>query len=390
MKISVFVHDLAANPIGRLHPILAALQRLGHEIEVLGFLISGPEVYLPYRDKYRYITLRSTGSAPDVFKQSASLADRASGELIYAGKPLLTSFLPALIAAKTRTRKPLFLDVEDDDVWAPDGSDGLRGFINFYLRGFRAATSAKYGVLLHPFLRFADAVTVSSRKLQRRYGGTIVQHGPDENVFNPDLPELNRQRCREHFGLKTENLTIVFAGTPHRHKGFDKLLAGLARTEYPYQLLLCGDPQHPLFRQAEEMFGSRCTFTGFLPNQEMTRLLAAGDIVPILQSSGRYSEAQLPAKLLEAMAMGKWIIGTRVGDIPLLLGEESGEKRGWVVNPDDAIDFSRALGELTSMAPEDLAEISRKTRKYFLENASVEANTAKMSAMLASAGARPQ
>lgn len=381
MKISVFAHDLAANPIGRLHPLLQGLQRLGHEVEVFGFLISGSEIYLPYRDKYEFSIMPSTGSVTDVLAKARSLASRATGDLVYAGKPLLTSLFPAILASGFGRRKPLLLDVEDDDVWAPDGSDTLQGKTQFYLRGFKNATCGKYGVLLHPFTSCARHITVSSRKLQNRYGGSILLHGPDENLFDPSLPHLSKKVARAAYRIPEEAPVVAFAGTPHPHKGFDIFLEGIARSPIPFHLLLCGDQTHPLFQRAAGLFGNRCHFTGFLPNDRMPDFLAAADIVPILQRPSRYAQAQMPAKILEAMAMGKWIVASRVGDLPQLLGEE-GERRGWVVEPENVDSFAHALTEIWSTPKELLAAISAQTRKYYLENASVAANTRKLETIL--------
>lgn len=383
MKISVFVHDLASNPIGRLHPILQALRELGYEIEVFGLLISGSEIYLPYRDKYEYSTLSSNGTVGDVLKKADILAQRASGDIIYAGKPLLTSFYPALRASGFGRKKPLLLDIEDDDVWAPDGGDTFRGKIQFYVRGFKRATSCKYGVLLHPFTACAVHKTVSSRKLRQRYGGTILLHGPNERQFDPSLSELTPSLARKRFGVPPDVPVIGFAGTPHRHKGFDLLLEGTLKSELPFHLLLCGETSHPLFLKAAELFGDRCHFTGMLPNEAMPEFLAATDITPILQRRTRYAEAQMPAKILEAMAMGKLIVGARVGDIPLLLGEDSSEKRGWLVDPESSDSFTAALIELHNTPREQCLEVSKAVRNFYLENASVLANANKLKQILA-------
>lgn len=374
MKISTFVHDLAANPIGRMHPLLRAIEQGGHTTEVMGFLISGDDVYLPYRGKHDCRTIRSTGSVLSVFRDAWKLSRLATGDVIYAGKPLLTSLFPALLASGFGRRKPLFLDVEDDDVWAPDGSDSFSGFINFYIRGFKRATCCKWGLVLHPFTRTAKAITVSSRKLQKRYGGTIVRHGPDESIFDPSLPALDRALARAHYRIPEGGLVIAFAGTPHRHKGFDDLLAAVAQCHHEFRLLLCGDPEHPLFQQARLMFPGRCIFTGFLPNDDMPRFLSAGDIVPILQRDTRYSQAQLPAKLLEAMAMAKLVVATRVGDLPEILGEGTAHPRGWVISPEDSAALSRVLDEIAGLAEEARQARASAARQWYLEHASVRAN----------------
>jgi len=372
--VSVFAHDLASNPIGRLSPILEALQRNSYDVEVLGFLISGRQVYLPYRDKYTYITVECTGSVADVLWKASNLASMARGSVVYAGKPLMTSFLPALLASGFGRKKPLLLDVEDNDVWGAPSSETLKGFVNCYLRGFKSATACKWGILLHPLTCLCNHVTVSSHKLQRIYGGTILRHGPSAEVFNPQLPKLDPFIWKAHYGLRQDALCIGFAGTPQHHKGFDRLVTALKSCAYPYQLLLCGPKEHPHFQQAKQLFGKRCILTGFLENSEMPGFLAATDLVPILQKPSSYTEAQLPAKLLEAMAMSKLIVGSNVGDLPEILTPRNSQRRGWTVDFFDHEGLIDLLDKIPTMSCEQKALLQQNARTWFLNHASVEAN----------------
>jgi hypothetical protein len=47
-RVSFIVHDLAANPIVRAAALATAVART-HDVELIGFLNSGPDVYEPYR-----------------------------------------------------------------------------------------------------------------------------------------------------------------------------------------------------------------------------------------------------------------------------------------------------------------------------------------------------
>src|SRR3974377_2248247 len=96
LKISFFVDDLASNSIVRAMPLAEALRQEGYEVEIIGFLISGPEVYAPYRDRFAYKAIPIRGTLRN---KSRPLADLATGEIIYACKPLFTTFYPALLAS---------------------------------------------------------------------------------------------------------------------------------------------------------------------------------------------------------------------------------------------------------------------------------------------------
>jgi len=383
--LSVFAHDLASNPIGRISPLLEALAPLGYEIEVLGFLIADDEIYSPYADKFRFITLKTTGSLPDVLAKTKTLAKKARGDVIFAGKPLMTSFLPALLTSNFGRQKPLFLDIEDNDVFAPPTSETFTGFINCHIRGFKSAIAPKWGLCLHPFVRCCSAITVSSSFLQKRYGGTIIRHGPNASTFNPDLPTLLPLEVKLHYGLDTQLPVIGFAGNPHPHKGFPLLLESLKGMETSFQMLLCGPVDHPEFRRAKADFGDKCMLTGFLPNAEMPAFLAASDIVPILQCDTPYTRAQLPAKLLEAMAMSKSIISTRIGDLPDILGENSPSPRGWTVTPGSIAELRKCLLELAQFPPGIPTPRGQESRRWFVDHASVQANQAKLGGLFSDA-----
>jgi glycosyltransferase involved in cell wall biosynthesis len=381
LRFAIFVHDLSSNPIGRMHPIILALERLGHLVEVIGLTIRTSDIYAPYRKKHRYTHFQSNGTLSDALKHAprlASLADTA--EVIYAAKPFATSFLPALLASGMGRKKPLFVDIED--VWAPPGSDSLAGKFQHYIRGFRSATSAKYGVALHPLLGCASGVTVSTKTLQKRYGGHIVRHGPDESQFDPDLPECQPPFARAKFHIPLSAKVIGFAGTPHPHKGLSHIVKSLSITRHDFHLLLCGDRDHPLFKEAKQRLGNRCTLTGFLPNAEMPAFLAACDIVPVLQQNNRYAQAQLPAKLLEALAMGKIVIGSSVGDLPELLGHHSSTPWGWLAESNDPACIAHCLDEIADLPDSKRKQLAALARSYFLQNASVATNTEKFRTIL--------
>lgn len=384
-KLSVFAHDLASNPIGRLSPLLEALVPLGYEIEVFGLLISGETIYSPYADKFPFRTLRSSGSLADVLSKANKLAAMAKGDLVLAGKPLMTSFFPAILASGFGGRKPLFLDVDDNDVFGPPDSETFIGFINCHIRGFKSAIAPKWGLGLYPFVRSCSAVTVSSAQLLSLYGGTIIRHGPNVSTFDPALSDLSSGRAKKIYGLATELPVIGFAGNPHPHKGFPFLLEALIGMQKSFQLLLCGPPDHPEFQRAKVHFGVNCILTGFLPNSEMPSFLAASDIVPILQRDTPYTRAQLPAKLLEAMAMAKSVICTRVGDLPDIIGENTASPRGWIVSPDSISDLRECLQELAETPAGTQTPRGEEARRWFVEHASVQANQARLGTLYSEA-----
>lgn len=377
-KISFFVHDLAANPIVRVAPLALAI-RDDFDVEVLGFLFSAPEVYRPYKDLFSFKTVRCSLDFPSVISSIPKLASMATGDVIYACKPLLTSLGPAIAASRFIRRKPLFLDVEDDE-WIPMGT-GYKEFIwRDLIKGWRHATAWKYTRLLHPFTSHADGVSVVSRKLQLRYGGEIILHGPDERTFDPSSSYLSDPNvCRTDFNLPEKRNLTLFAGMPQPHKGLDTLVEALKRPECEnWDLVLAGPVDHPDFQTAKEKLQERCHCLGMLPQSDMPKLLTAVHAVPVPQQRVTFTESQVPAKALEAMAMGKPVIGSRVGDLPEILGHG---KRGWLIEPGDNHGLAIAFMNIAA-DPQEATTRGLAARKWFLREASANAINVKLNAML--------
>lgn len=353
------MHNLAGNPIVRAAPIGLALKKLGFEIEVLGVIADDQKVYAPYADTFEYKTASRIRDLPKL----------ATGNVIYAFKPLSSTLLPAMIAARFGALKPILLDVEDDDLRVCELSRVQR-MVEILSSAIRSPKSVGHA-LTHVSRICCEAVTVSSTLLQKYYGGTKVLHGPDEKLFDPTRPELKQGEARRFFGLPENQLLVLFAGRPHAYKGMQEITEAVARTNS--SLVLAGDREDPFFLTAKEKLGDKCVLIGLVDNQQMPRLLSAVDVVPVPQHDVAYTQAQLPAKLIEAMAMGKSVIVSDVGDLPVLIGINSSDVRGWVVRPNDSqglADAIEAIGSSRSLVDQR----NKNARTFYEQHASVSAN----------------
>jgi hypothetical protein len=59
--VSFFVHNLAHNPIVRAAPIAVAFEHLGWDVEIIGYLAEGAQVYEPFRNAFTFRTLPPPG-----------------------------------------------------------------------------------------------------------------------------------------------------------------------------------------------------------------------------------------------------------------------------------------------------------------------------------------
>lgn len=379
--MTLFVHDLAGNAVVRGAPLAAALAR-DHAVEVVGLLLSGDQVYAPYRDRVRARTIRCGASAAAVLAAAPRLARLATGDVLYACKPLLSTLLPALLAAR-RGGRPVLLDVEDDE-WAARAVDEPGGGVRGALRRL-GDTHRLVARAAHPLVRRVAGVTVASRALQRRYGGTLVRHGPDPAEFDPARPELaDAAALRRSFGLPERRRLALFAGRPRPHKGWEALVEALARPEAAEWELVSAGPPGAAEAAAAARLGARFHPLGEVPNARMPALLAACHAAPVPQRDAPFARAQLPAKALEAMAMALPVVATPVGDLPEILG---GGERGWLVPADDPAALARSLAAIAA-DPGEAARRAAAGRRWFLAEASVDAMADRLAPLVARALAR--
>lgn len=182
----------------------------------------------------------------------------------------------------------------------------------------------------------------------RRLGATgdleRVPWGADPEVFRPD-PE-GAQRVRRSHGLADDDVLVVGIGRFVRWKGFDDLVAAVAkgREQVPALKLVLvgdGDARGELEAQVSRLgLGNAVAFAGMAERADVNAYLSAADVVavPSVHANG-FVDGQ-PTVALEAMAVGKPLVVTRVGGLPDLVRE--GEN-GLIVEERDPDALSSAI-----------------------------------------------
>nr|NIO20316.1 glycosyltransferase [Candidatus Aenigmarchaeota archaeon] len=238
-------------------PIAKVLERF-RVVQVVGFL--NGEVFEPYRNEFDYIKVRSY----------RELLKVTGNTVIYAFKPLVKSFGWSLIK-KLMSGNRVVLDIEDWEFgmcWENRDLNFIQSWI------------------MEKFIRFADEVTVVSSFLQKKFGGVILPHGCNTDVFDPELYEKP----------DNEEKIVMFAGTPRGHKGLDDLKESL-----------------------KEVKNARLEIVKGKPHSSMPETLSCADLVVLPQRECLATEAQVPGKIFEAMSMAKPIIASNVSDLPEIL-----------------------------------------------------------------------
>ena len=352
MKISILTPDLSSNCLGRAYLLAKILQ--GHyEVEIIG-PIFGDGIWEPVaNDKnITYKSVKISGRLKPYW-QIGKLIKKIDGDVIYASKPLLTSFGIGLWK-KFISKKPLILDIDD---WQRGLVKENYNGLSIYRRFRFIASSTLYfyntgsywnNLINEKLIHFADEITVSNNFVEKKFGGTIIWHARDIDIFNPE--KYNKKLLREKYEISDSKKIVMFFGTPRVHKGVEILINAMNMIKNKNIVLFIvgiGDNDNygkKLTKTAKDMLGDKYKGFGIQPFEIIPEFLAIADVVVIPQKRNFATIGQVPAKVFDAMAMAKPIIATNVSDLPEIL-----DGCGWIVEPEN---------------PEQLAQ----TIKYVLDN----------------------
>jgi glycosyltransferase involved in cell wall biosynthesis len=183
-------------------------------------------------------------------------------------------------------------------------------------------------------------VYANSSSILKRYSKkvAVVHNGVDTKVFNPDV---DGRAIKDLHGL-WEHGVLLFVGALtrwHGYKGLDVLLEALllVRERCQVKLIVVGEgPMKPFYEDLARRQGlqNSVVFAGRVDDSTLPLYYAASDIL-VLPSKD--SSEGFGLVLLEAMASGKAVIGSRVGGVVEVITD--GEN-GVLVNPNDAESLS--------------------------------------------------
>jgi glycosyltransferase involved in cell wall biosynthesis len=193
----------------------------------------------------------------------------------------------------------------------------------------------------------------------------VVRSGIDPRPFDPNYPA---GEARREFGIPDGSPVIGCVAHFADHKGHRYLIEAAVRVAAAVpdvRFLLVGDGElRPAIElQIKELkLESHIVLTGF--RNDVPRLLAAMDIV-VLSS---HLEG-LGTSLLDAMAMARPVVATRVGGIPEMV--EDGVN-GYLVPPRDPAALAEALITLINR-PDERKRLGQAGRTRMLQKFSAEA-----------------
>lgn len=198
-------------------------------------------------------------------------------------------------------------------------------------------------------IKFVDAVIAVSESAARQAlkrglppeKVSVVRSSIDTKFFEPNSKV--REQAREKLGLENDEFVIAAVGRLVKGKGYDVLLRSLVnfpRSDCP-TLLLAGDGNER--QQLEKLSNSlglsqQVRFMGF--QADIRPVLWAADVFVHVPTN--FPEGT-PNAILEAMATGLPVIGSKIGGIPEIVRD--GET-GLLVPPDEPKAVAEAINKL--------------------------------------------
>lgn len=317
MRIDVLCYNLSNNAFGRAYLLADLLRRSGHQTRIVGLRL-GPSVWGPLADcDIETVPVPSGAKYPDVLGSMGRLLRVLDCDVALASKPRVSSFGAALLKRMAPgSGLKILLDIDD---W--EAGQDLPVTRGKFLRRLPEAINIDsfYDPLaLGKLTRRADGITVSTTFLQKMYGGRLLPHVRDTDFLDP--AKYDRDGLRGALGL-TDEFVIAFLGSIRRHKGIELLLTMLPRLEpMKARLLLLGTQNvDPAIRDIMNRHTRYIIEQPEIPYRDLPKFHAVSDLVVLPQMDTPFGRAQLPMKLLDAMAMARPIISTNVSDIPMIL-----------------------------------------------------------------------
>ncbi len=332
MKVSVLCFDLSNNSFGRAVLLAQALSGFC-DVEIVGPSRRGA-IWFPLRQTSFPVKSFEWKRYPLFVPVVQRILKEIDGDVILASKLMPTSFGIGLLK-KWVSGKPLIVDIDDWELGFFYHS-GFWGRVGRLLN-FSNPNGLPHAWLMERLARYADAVSVSNQFLQNKFGGVLVPHCRDTSILDPD--RFDSEPTKEAWGMKGKKV-LMFLGTPRPHKGVDDLRMALEKIDDPDAYLLIVGADDPTFFGGAKWVAvrERVRVLPKIPFENLPEYLAAADILLVPQRQTTDSVGQMPAKLFDAMAMGKPIVSTRVSDIVEVLGD-----CGYLVDPGKPAQLSRAI-----------------------------------------------
>ncbi len=203
---------------------------------------------------------------------------------------------------------------------------------------------------------------------------TVIPNSVDSSAFYPLLYD---EDIAGRYGLK--NKTVYgFIGSFYHYEGIDLLIdafSKMLKLNKDIVLLLVGDgPEYLKMMHKVEGLNVKegVIFTGRVAHEQVMRHYSVMDILVYPRKKMRLTELVTPLKPLEAMAMGKMVVGSDVGGIKELIENERNGMLFEAENVDDLISVLTGLRPDNGRFHDIVAHAKERVRTNYSWQSAVE------------------
>ena len=201
--------------------------------------------------------------------------------------------------------------------------------------------------MLETYRRHVDRIVVPSRFFLDKF----VEWGwsPGKFTYIPNF--VDSQALEPDFEAGGY---ILYFGRLSKEKGLDTLVHAAAAAAVPLKIAGTG-PDEEQVRSTAAALGADVDFLGFRSGKDLHDLIRQSRAVVL--PSEWYENA--PLSVLESFALGKPVMGARIGGIPELIEPGS---TGWLFDSGNREMLAELLREVCAIAPGDIARMGRAAR----------------------------
>ncbi len=291
------VASLGENCLGRTLPFYKKISE-DHEIIVAGPFREKQGFCPGYDDLMNYYKIR-VDSKRTAWEDIRNLM-KENFDLIHCFKMRPGSYPVALFLQHVK-RKPLILDIDDLDFVAKNF------FENFSVRG-----------IFHALHRLSKK-TVATEVLRKMYGGTVIPTSTNVNFVKPNAK--GSKELKEELGLR-DNFVILFRGSVRPYKGLDIVLEAIRLTGKKDIKVVVVSKVDNYLQSLIDKYGDFMKVLPPQPYDNLPQFFGMSDLVVLPQKGNvPWSVVQVPLKLYDAMAAGKPIIVSDIGDLPAVVSD---------------------------------------------------------------------
>lgn len=200
---------------------------------------------------------------------------------------------------------------------------------------------------------------------RRGVADTKLHYAPvwaDEAVFRP----VTDRTLRDELGVGDGTVVVLYAGALGRIQGIETLVDAMGKLR-DVDGLHCviagtGSEEQRLRARAVAQHLSNVTFLGAVPKQQMTRVMAAGDVHVVSLRAGPMAGITLPSKVQATLACGKPAVVAAEGDAVRVMDAAGA---GFACRPGNAVAMAFALRRAHAEGRTRLQERGKQARAHY-------------------------